>query len=337
MKKTYVKINEEYNIEIGEKNMIEELRQLIIFEYAAKKKAIDENFYRRIVEIVSKKYELKDYVRDIKFEPIEQKNSNAAYNNHEKTITIDTAQMDEFLTEVVTYLPAGIFNSAEIEVFRYLEAARILLHEMTHAIQNKDSDYERIHEIPGDRRKIMAGVNPFFTGNLIYSIQRNEEESAYHRLKKWTDYQGKKYGYDVVHERDAEIQSFSMAYSMLTGLENVFPNLRKYMKANFNQAITMGYDIVDGKIVSPIYRYARVLTKNDMISSDHISWYHADEEETLRRSCSEYPSASDRLKMGMPVTAEEYYKVLTAHDRYKREGFIVCSYIPRLEQDNQEL
>jgi hypothetical protein len=54
VKKTYVKINEEYNIEIGEKNMIEELRQLIIFEYAAKKKAIDENFYRRIVEIVSK-------------------------------------------------------------------------------------------------------------------------------------------------------------------------------------------------------------------------------------------------------------------------------------------
>ena len=177
--------------------MIEELKQLIIFEYAAKKKAIDRNFYRRIVEIVSKKYELKDYVRDIKFEPIEQKNSNAAYNNHEKTITIDTAQMDEFLTEVVTYLPDGIFNGAEIEVFRYLEAARILLHELTHAIQNKDSDYERIHEIPGDRRKIMAGVDPFFTGNLIYSIQRNEEESAYHRLKRWTAYQGKTYDFSL--------------------------------------------------------------------------------------------------------------------------------------------
>lgn len=317
--------------------MIEELKQLIIFDYAAKKKAIDENFYRRIIEIVSKKYELKDYVRDIKFEPIELKNSPSAYNNHYKTIIIDTAQMNGNIAEVLDYLPEGVFNNAEIDTFQYLEAARIILHELTHAIQNKDSDFRRIHEVPGDRRKIMAGVDPFFTGNLIYSIQKHEEESAHRRLIKWTDYQGKTYGYDVVHERDAEIQSFSMAYSMLTGLENVFPNLRKYMKANLNQAVAMGYELADGKVISPIYKYARVLTKNDMISSDYISWYHPNAEETLRKTCSKYPSASDRLKMGMPVTAEEYYKVLAVYDKYRKEGFIVCSYVPRIEQDNQEL
>lgn len=305
--------------------MIDKLKSIVVFDYATKKRPIDEDFYKKIVAVCSKHYKIEEYVKKIKFESIDKENATAMYGKN--LIKFDMDKMEKQLECMRSILPSD-FYIAEKEAFSYLEAARIVFHEIMHAVQIKDLDERRIEDVPDGRRAITE-VNPYFFGNIKYSMKRNGEEKAREELKKWNKLVGRKYGYDIVRERDAEIQSYSLIYTMLEGLDNVFSHTRKYMYANLQQAATMGYCTNEnGNVISPLYDYAKVLTKNDMLDAKNLSWYDEDEKEALRKTCLAIPKLSDRLKLGMPISQEEYLGLKRAYNKYLRERYIVCSYGP---------
>ena len=317
--------------------MVNELRNIIIFDYANNKRPIDKEFYRRIAEVVKKHYQIEKYVTDIDFEPIDVENTSSAYNTIKKTITIDQESMNAYLDEICSLLP-NEFNQAERESFKYFEAARVILHELTHAVQSRDIDAERIEEIPEGRRQIMAGVDPLFNGNLIYSVGMNGDEYTYAGIKKWRDYRDKRFGYNLVHERDAEIQSYSIMHRIIKGLDKVYPHLEKYMTVNIHKSSTMGYDVTDDGVVrSPLHKYAKVLRRNKMIDPDYCSWYDEDVEEALRRVCQHIPKLSDRFRHGMPISKDEYVRIKAIHHKNVHEGYVLSQYCPREEQEGHSL
>lgn len=317
--------------------MVNELRNIIIFDYATNRRQIDEEFYRRIAEVVKKHYEIEKYVKDIEFEPIDLENTSSAYNTIKSTITIDLESMNSYLDEISSLLP-NEFSETERDLFRYLEAARVIIHELTHAVQNRDTDAERIEDIPGERRKIMTGVDPIFNGNLLYSVQMNGDNYAYTGIQKWKEYRDKRFGYNILNERDAEIQSYSLIYAILKELDNICPHIQKYMKVNVYKSTIMGYSLTEnGLVKSPLYKYASELIKKEMIDPSYVSWYNEDAEETLRNVCKAIPKLLDRLKFGMPISRDEYIKIKVTHHRSIQEGYIISQYCPREEQDDYSL
>ena len=317
--------------------MVNELRNIIIFDYATNKRPIDEAFYKRILELLTKHYGVEEYAKEIEFETIDVPNTPSAYNTIKKTITIDVKNMEAYLNEICSLLSAE-FNDAERETFRYIEAARLLLHEITHAIQNKDIDAERIEEIPEGRRQIMAGIDPLFNGNLIYSVQMNGDDYTYEGIKRWRDYRDKRFGYNLVHERDAEIQSYTILHRMIKGLDNVYPHLQKYMTVNIHKSSTMGYDVTDDGVVrSPLQKYAKVLKRNKMIDPDYCSWYYEDADEALRETCKNLPRLADRFRQGMPISKDEYVRIKAIHHKNVHEGYVLSQYCPREEQEVHSL
>ena len=317
--------------------MVNELRNIIIFDYAANKRPIDEEFYTKIAELLKKHYGIEEYVKEVEFEPIDVPNTPSAYNTIKKTITVDMENMDAYLDEICSLLPAE-FNTAEKETFRYLEAARLVFHELTHAIQNRDIDAEKIEKIPAGRRQIVAGVDPLFNGNLIYSVDKNGDDNAYTGIHKWNDYRDKRFGYNLVQERDAEIHSYTIAHKLVKGFDRVYPHLQKYMIVNIHKSSTMGYDVTEnGSVRSPLHKYAKVLRKNNMIDPDYCTWFDEDIDEALGKSCITIPSLAERFKHGLPISRDEYIKVKAIQHKNAHEGYIISMYCPRVEQEVHSL
>ncbi|MBR2704336.1 MAG: hypothetical protein IKE91_02595 [Clostridia bacterium] len=307
--------------------MVNELRNIIIFDYATNKRPIDEDFYRRIVDVFSKHHGLEKYVTDIEFESIPDKKSCSAYNTFRHTISVDSDVMNSYLDEICGLLPSE-FTSVEKGTFKYIEAARVILHELTHAVQNKDSDADRIDEIP-EKRQILAGVNPLFNANILYSVQMNGDDKAYDGLIRWKTYRDKRFGYNVVHERDAEIQSYTVAHSLIKGFDDLFPHLQKYMAINKHKAAAMGYDITDaGEVRSPLHKYAKALRKYEMIDPEYVEWFSENLDESFDTASKALPKFSDRLKHGLPISAEEYLRMKKLNHKSAHEGYIISYYAP---------
>ncbi len=307
--------------------MVEELRNIIIFDYAANKRPIDREFYQRIVHVFSKDYGLEKYVTNIEFEPIIEKRSCSSYNTFRHTVSLDEEVMNAYLNEVCELLPSE-FSDVERETFKYIEAARVMLHELTHAVQDKDSDEDRIEHIPA-KRQILAGVNPVFNANILYSVQMNGEDKAYDGLVRWKTYRDRRYGYNIVHERDAEIQSYSIANSMIKGSNDSYPHLQKYMAINMHKSAAMGYDIANtGAVRSPLHKYARLLRKCKMIDPDYTKWFSDDFDTAIDTTTREIPKFSDRLRNGLPISAEEYLRMKKIIHRGENEGYIISYYAP---------
>lgn len=317
--------------------MVKELRNIIIFDYATNKRPIDEEFYKRVLEVLTKHYGVEEYAKEVEFESIDVPNTPSAYNTIKKTITIDNDNMEAYLNEICGLLSVE-FNEAEKETFRYIEAARLMLHEVTHAIQNKDIDAERIEEIPEGRRQIIAGIDPLFNGNLIYSVEMNGDDYTYEGIKRWRDYRDKRFGYNIVHERDAEINSYTIAHRMIKGLDNLYPHLQKYMIANIHKAATMGYDVTqNGEVRSPLHKYAKVLRNNRLIDPDYSEWYDEDANEELRKTRTMFPSLVERFRQGMPISKDEYVRAKAIHHKNAHNGYIISIYCPVVEQEVHSL
>lgn len=315
--------------------MVEELRNIIIFDYATNKRPIDSEFYKRIIEVFSRHHELEKYVTDIEFESIDDGRSCASYNTFKHTISIDENTMDAYLNEIYGLLPRE-FSDVERETFKYIEAARVVLHELTHAVQHKDSDAERIEEIP-EKRQILAGVNPLFNANIVYSVEKNGDEKAYDGLLRWKSYRDRRFGYNIVHERDAEIQSYSIAHSMIKGMDDLFPHLQKYMAINKHKAAAMGYDITDNGVVrSPLHKYAKALRKYEMIDPEYVEWFSEDLDKAFDCASKALPKFSDRLKHGLPISTDEFLRMKKLNHRSAHEGYIISYYAPKEELEMVE-
>ena len=306
--------------------MIEELRKFILFDYAAKKKNIDENFYNGIANIYSKYYGLGQYFNGMEYKSVEIGNAPAAYNNETNRIRIDMPNMVGLLKQACRHIPRN-FNTTENEVFAYFFVARLMLHELTHATQMMDRRAEIFEMVPEGKRRILTQVDPGAAENYIYSCFANGTQKGDSRLSSWYKYVEKKFGYNLMLERDAEIQAHSIMYSMLKSYENRFPHLKEYIEANVYIATVMGYDASEnGEIESPLYKYAKALRVNNMIPSGNVPWYNENMELSLKNACTQIPKTTERFRMGFPVTKDEFIRMKAKLAEFNQKGYLIQVY-----------
>ena len=306
--------------------MIDKLRKIIIDDYIKNKKTIDKMFYKRITDVYIEQFDLKKYVRGIKFKSLKKDGELAAYNGFTNKIIVDIDAIKRGAEELLPCLPRE-FSEEEKEAFIYFLHATTIFHELVHAIQEKDLGEKNIENVPEGRRRLYVCVDPTSYGNRKYSREKHGTKNALRTLFRWNKFRNKVFGCDVLSERDAEMQSYSVAQTILKGLEDEYPNLKRYMFVKVQAASIMGYDYNSRKEVeSPLHSYARVLIKNDLIDPDNIAWSCENIQESTKKACELQPSLSERLKAGLPITREEHKRALGTFLRYFDEGYITHIY-----------
>lgn len=311
--------------------MIEKLRKFILEEYAFKQRQIDDNFYHGIAEIIRKEKGLVGVLRNIQFITNENESKDGApgqYHCFSKTITINKPKVEREILDVEKVLSRRI-TLIEKPIFKYLYAAHVIVHEMMHVCQ--ESELRRIGR--RDEKGIVSKLDVRCMENEAYMYLNLGRAEAIKRIKKWQEFLKKQYQFDVLNERDAEIKSFSLIYTLLKKYQTLYPNLVEYERAELYESIAMGYREANGNVVSPAYQYAHILLSNKMIPEKNAKWYDRDMKKSLENVRKMYSSTSDRLKHGLPVSAEEYKTFCDERLKMGKMGYIVHSYGKLENQD----
>ena len=304
--------------------MIEKLRKFILEEYAFKQKEIDYNFYKGIAEIIKREKGLEDYFRGMKLITHENESMSDApgeYSSLYRTVTINNPKVKDDILQVERYM-SSILTSVEKTIFKYIYAAHVVIHEMMHACQEKEIKTFSLQK----EKSVYSRLDVRSCLNEAYMLMSLGPQETERRREAWENFLEKQYGFDVMCERDAEIKSFSMMYTILKSYKTLYPNLVEYERAELYESIALGYKGGNVKVVSPAYQYAHVLLSNKMIPKKSVEWYDSDMNKSLENVRKIYASTSDRLKMGLPVSLEEYKQFCDERLKMDRMGYIAHSY-----------
>ena len=315
--------------------MIEELRKFIIEEYISKNREIDAEFYVGIVNIYSKYNGIEGWISKIKFEEINPEEcTEGEYRPSKHEIAFDYMFIDDTAGDIAALLGSKL-NEEEQVWIQYLHTARVILHELAHVKQRKNCIAKSIDDIKDNRERVVTEVNPYFRSNIEYSSELFGEEEALLKIKEWSDELEERYGYDVVMERDAEIESAIIINSILKDYQDKVPSVAKFFNACLYSSIEMGYEYVNDRVVSPIHKRAEIMKKKNFINGN-IKWYDADLDKSLAESINAVPSAAERLRCGLPVTPEEYLKFKRKLCEFNRDGYVVMVYREEDKEENIE-
>lgn len=304
--------------------MIEKLRKFILEEYAFKQKEIDYNFYYGIAEIIKREKGLENYFRGMKLITHENESTDdyaGVYSSLHRTVTINNPRVNHEILHIKREL-SNRLTSVEKTIFKYIHAARIIIHEMIHVCQEKEVNTSNLQ----NGESVYSRLDIRYCVNEAYMLINLGLQETERRQKAWENFLNKQYGFDVMCERDAEIKSFSMMYTILKSYKSFYPNLVEYERAELYESIALGYKGGKENVVSPAYQYAHVLLSNKMIPKKNVEWYDSDMNKSLEKVRKIYAGTSDRLKLGLPVSIEEYKQFCDEKLRMERMGYIVHKY-----------
>ena len=316
--------------------MIEELRRFIIEEYISQNREIDDDFYIGIVEIFCKHEELEDYIHTLKLGEAELiEGADGLYYPPDKELTIDMDLVEEHSSDIMALLGDNLSEKEKIW-FKYVFAARTVLHELTHVKQEKNRNEMSLQDAENTSEIILARLDPYHLENILHMVRAMGKENTEKSLNEWFYHLDEEYECDIMSERDAEIQSCLLISTILSSSKEEIPHLMEYLKAVLHSSVGMGYKYQNDRIASPAEQYAEYLRKRNMIPESNCKWYDKDETKSVEKSIKKIPSKLDRFKFGLPVTPEEYLEFKRKLSEYEQNGYIVATYGSEDRSDDTE-
>lgn len=263
---------------------MEELIKLI-YDYSVSGKLADNEFYYKVIEIVVRKQETDEYLKDvyiIKKEDYKKEkykkiisafggayDALAGYEKNEKIIAI----LKDNLKHQFHYLNYLPFDSeTDRMLFFNLLITKVLLHELEHVNQEK-----------------IKVINNEIEGQILRLVDKN-----YGRETRQT------YPYNPM-ERLAEIKAYDEVLKIIEEIKMLSPYLIRFFKQSYDVSLISGYGYEKCRLIIPTIKYFELHGKKVP-----FEWYSANKYKCLSLTKQSFPFVDDRLKYGLPISFKEY-------------------------------
>ena len=287
---------------------MEETLSLLIYDYIKSQKNIDHFFVNESLRVAIQYYHLEDYITSIK--PLSNPKIYAQYSQLKKTIYINYEKTYEYIQKLIKI--TSLDHNVPI-TYQYIIFIQILLHEVMHAKQNKQStEYSDCEDIsflyqnfnitpsPPNNKTSAESIILYEEFNSFDNIAKDIEDGTigiisgfikgYRLRKKYI----KLYEYSPA-ERLANIDSTQIA-SNIAKLLNDEQTLIFLLIQNY-QAYLCGYNptIPQEKSIEPTKYYLDAIGRNG-------KW-----EDILKLSSS--LSETEKIRLGLKTNQEELHKI----------------------------
>ena len=289
----------------------------LLYEYSKRGKNIDEEFMDKVIKIMTKEKDLKNYIKRVRFENLSSckmnhdgKNTPMAYDPYTKKILLDSHNIEIFRDKIKEITHNLNFSDFEQVLSSNSILTHALLHEIEHANQHKKSMIK-----DENFENLLLGVschvdNEFFKESklsqlliLKKGIYLNPQLYYNLGLQHQLNAQFKT---STPIERMANIQSTQEINNMLVQIskndciENVislFDSLLAGYQLN-------GYNFNNDIINSPTERYLEEVKKLNIAGID----VHFTEYFDIVMEKAQSASLEKRLLLGLNISEEEYQK-----------------------------
>ncbi len=279
----------------------------LIYDYSINGRLVDKIFINKIIEIVVKKKDLNNYIRNVYYTNSLEKNDNgvvcAAYSTIRKEMVIDFESI-KIVIENKSYYDQ-LFHSFEQIMFRNLTITQFILHEIEHAFQNKQSDNKSDNSI--ETRLIKACLmieqaikNPnFLKGILTKEIPTHDFIVYILQSKKLYE---KYYNLNPI-ERLAQINSFRTIVNSIEPIKQYIPNLYEFKQASLVESALEGYVDSWEQGICPTEVYLSGTRQGNVWLN--MDFYDQDSSQLMKNVINKY-NLVKRLSLGLPISSIEY-------------------------------
>ena len=276
----------------------------LIYNYSVNGKLVDPNFISKLVEIVVSKNSLDNYVKNVQFTNQLKKTDDgatcASYNPLSMKILIDYESLQIVMENRSFY--DQLFNELEQIMFRNIQITQIILHELEHAVQNKQADNKSDNSIEAKLARAslfleQAIKNPKFLNSLSRDGIPSKDIIAYKSLMY-----DKYYKLNPI-EKLANVNSAKTILSSLDAIKNYIPNLYEFQNAILVEEMLKGYIDSWNQGICPTQVYLDGNRQSNVWTD--MDFYDQDSNQLMKNVCKKY-DLSRRLSLGLPVNADEY-------------------------------
>ena len=280
----------------------------LVFDYSIKGKLADNQFVDKIIEIVVKKRNLNDYVRDVIF-TTEQEGSNdfrttASYNHLTRRIQVNYKNILIDM-ECFEYCKE-LFNSLEQIMVRNFKIAQIILHELEHALQTnqadgKNGDSVELKLINASLRLALAIKNPNFlvAQGLDKEISLQEFRIYCERERKLYE---KYYDFNPA-ERMAEINSLNTIILSLEPIKKAAFSLYGFECIVLFKTMLNAYQLSKKEGICPTQVYLEGTRRGNVWTE--FDFYDANSAQLFENVSAEYDFGK-RISLGLPISQDEF-------------------------------
>ena len=260
----------------------------IVYNYSLNKKFIDNKAIEEICNIITYNIDFSEVLKRICISNKIFTLDYAYYDYDEKLININIKKIIINSTEDFK----GLLSSESLYLFINLYILKVLFHELNHALQIK-----YINKKNNDVETILL-LYSYFTLNIFLTINSNFKQNKL--LYKKT------YNYNPA-ERLAEIDALSCIIKFIDKQQCVNINIKKLFQVQLINTQLLKYKSIFKNIQVPSYLF---LSK---IGFEHV-WdsfdFMRDGYESQLKLATKYYSLEDRLKLGLPISNDEYFSMI---------------------------
>ncbi len=291
----------------------------LIYDYSINWKLVDQRFIDKLIEIIVTRKSLDNYVSGVTFtNELINGIGVAAYNFLTQKILINYQSLQTLMRDESKY--DCLFNVfLERTMYKNLTITQIILHELEHAYQNKQTDNKSSNSIEVKLVKaclVLEQVlkNPKFQSTFLNDKIFSQDFLAYAQFRRKLYEQ-----YYVLNptERLAQINSFRTIVDTIKPIEEYIPSLYEFNTSSLVENLLRGYQEswLDGFCPTQVYLVGTGQSK----TWSGLDFYSQDYIQLFKNVCDQY-SLNERLSLGLPINYEEYRETddsLRSTNRFK--------------------
>lgn len=260
----------------------------IVYNYSLNKKFIGNKAIEEICNIITYNIDFSKVLKRICIYNKIFTFDYAYYDYDEKLININ---IEKIITNSIEDFK-GLLSSESLYLFINLYILKVLFHELNHALQIK-----YINKKNNDVETILL-LYSYFTLNIFLTINSN--------FKQNTLLYKKTYNYNPA-ERLAEIDALSCIIKFIDKQQCVNINIKKLFQVQLINTQLLKYKSIFKNIQVPSYLFlSKIGFERVWNSFDFMS----DGYENQLKLAMKYYSLEDRLKLGLPISNDEYFSMI---------------------------
>ncbi len=293
--------------------MVEEILKVLV-DYTERVKLLDEKGIERIVDIVVSHMGLQNYIKGVEFPyEIKQKKRGVSIADYDTT----TNKMNVYIEAFDLYSESQskydvLFSGFELVLFQNVLMLKFVLHELGHAFDFKRVDSGESGTIEMELLKVSANIKKIIAQTIL---GKYDENSDFDLILKYAVMQSENYSqfyYSDPMERVAETRAHQTVTEMLKLIKDRLFNLDEFVKASLLQYQLKPYIHRTGITPCPSEIYLSSVGQREVWKS--MNFYDEDASKLLKKVQKEC-SLDERLKLGLPLTKEEYSELRLRYQR----------------------
>ena len=275
----------------------------LLLDYSTRGKLADRDFVDILINIVVSYKNLSDYIDHVDYvdldNPTDKEIRCASYNVVRKQIQISNSGIYNVLNAYNIY--DSLFDNLESYMFKNIQIAKFVLHELEHAYQYKLTDDKNNN---ATRNKLLRAC--FFLEDIVrdanafmqFVLSVPDMDAFMKEYKQTRDG-----NYDFCpSERMAEIGCQSTILNTLSMIRSDVPNLYDFESTCLDEKYLTGYAKAFREGGCPSGLYLKAIKQDDAWKS--MDFYSDNYDELVKNVVAMY-SLTSRVTMGLPASIEE--------------------------------